>query len=125
FRQRRSGSQRRRAHRRQTRPRPLGSRKDQVEFCSKTAPVYGGSALYNFPVNPDRTPTVRMPRIKDLSRLRTRVFDCSLVPQGGQPSGQRQSGLVSFGAGDKKELGAVQHQKRLGGLLKYYEREAP
>src|SRR5438094_4510827 len=53
-----------------------------------------------------------------------RVFDCSLVPQGGQPSGQRQSGLVSFGAGDKKELGAVQHQKRLGGLLKYYEREA-
>ncbi len=62
--------------------------------------------------------------MKDLSRLRTVVFDCSLVPQGGQPSGQRQSDLVSFGAGDKKELGSSAVPERLGGLLKYYEREA-
>src|SRR6266566_4758170 len=37
----------------------------------QTAPVYGAPMLYNFSVNPDRTPTPRMPRITDLSRLRT------------------------------------------------------
>jgi len=33
----------------------------------QTAPVYGASTLYNFSVNPDRTPTPRMPQIMDLS----------------------------------------------------------
>jgi hypothetical protein len=47
------------------------------------------------------------------------------LPRRTQPSGQRPSDLVSFGAGGKKEpLGAVRCRERLVGLLKYYEREA-
>ena len=37
----------------------------------QTAPIYDASRLYNRSVNPDRLPTPRMPRITDLSRLRT------------------------------------------------------
>jgi hypothetical protein len=42
---------------------------------------------------------------------------------GAQPSGQRQSDFVSF-AGGKGNTGAVRCRERLGGLLKYYDREA-
>jgi hypothetical protein len=37
----------------------------------QAAPIYDASSLYNCFMNPDKTPTPRMPRITDLSRLRT------------------------------------------------------
>src|SRR6516162_3841428 len=46
------------------------------------------------------------------------------LSRGAEPSGQRQSHLVSFADGGKKGRGAVRCRERLGGLLKYYEREA-
>src|SRR5467141_4494983 len=46
------------------------------------------------------------------------------LPRGAQPSGQRQSDLVSFTAGGKKEHGSSSVSRTTGGLLKYYKREA-
>src|SRR6266436_313324 len=66
--------------------RGCGTPKSRVVVLFQTAPVDGGSTLYNFSVNPDRTPTVRMPRIKDLWRLRTTVFDCR---EGNHQRGER------------------------------------
>src|ERR1700694_5662542 len=37
----------------------------------QTAAIHGPSTLYKCSMNPDRTPIPRMPRITDLSRLRT------------------------------------------------------
>ena len=50
----------------------------------------------------------RVPRVMDFSRFNIMlwVLRCRLVPRGAQPPGQRQSDLVSFGVGGKKEHGS-------------------
>ena len=57
----------------------------------QTAPIYDASSLYNCSMNPDKTPTPRMPRITDLSRLRTmgiRLSTCTIRDAHTQAWGQ-------------------------------------
>ena len=65
----------------------------------QTAAIHGPSTLCKCSMNPDRTPIPRMPRITDLSRLRTmgiRLSTCTITTErtSGLRSKHRLAGLV-------------------------------
>jgi hypothetical protein len=77
----------------------------------QTAPIYDASNLYNCSMNPDKTSTPRMPRITDLSRLRTmgiRLCTCTtrtgLILDWGRIVAHESVLLAQFSRGSKRGI---------------------